>query len=146
MNHVLHNISPRGVARRVALGRWDYSTRHILGLRFTINFLGQGFALKQAPAGFLSGRRWVLTRDTSQKRFSQIVEISVGASGLHASGYAVYPGGWVGEVYAKDIHVPDDDIATTRLGGDSNARVVLDKMKAHMETLVASHIPAGTRR
>lgn len=137
MNHVLHNISPRGIARRVALGRWDYSTEHILGLQFTINFVGQGFELKEAPATFLSARRWLLTRETPQ-RFSQIVDISINKDGLVATGYAMYPGGWLGQVYEKDLHVPDEDIATMKMSGDNNARLLLDQMKAHLETVVSS--------
>ena len=137
MNHFLHNISPRGFARRFALGRWDYSTEHILGLQFTMNFLGRGFELKDEPANFLSPRRWLLTRETPQ-RFSQIVEISIGNDGLVATGYAMYPGGWVGQVYEKDIHVPDEDIATMKMTGDNNARLLLDRMKAHLDTAAPS--------
>lgn len=137
MNHVMRNCSPRGIARRVALGRWDYSTEHILGLRFTINFLGQGFGLKEAPASFLSARRWLLTRETPQ-HFSQIVEISTGKRRLVATGYAMYPGGWLCQVYEKDLHVPDEDTEDTRLSGDNNARLLLDQIKEHLETVVTS--------
>ncbi|MBB4517255.1 hypothetical protein [Paraburkholderia fungorum] len=137
MKHVLHNLRPRGVARRLALGRWDYSTEHILGLQFTINFLGQGFGLKEAPANFLSTRRWLLTRETPQ-RFSQAVEILAGADGLRASGYATYPGGWFGQVYEKDLNVPDEDLGTSKMSGDNNARLLLDRMQAHIEAVVTS--------
>ncbi len=137
MKHVLHNMSPRGVARRLALGRWDYSTEHILGLQFTINFLGQGFGLKEAPANFLSTRRWLLTRETPQ-RFSQAVEISAVTDGLRASAYATYPGGWFGQVYEKDLRVPDEDLATSKVSGDNNARLLLDRMQAHIEAVVTS--------
>lgn len=137
MHHFMHNFSPRGIARRVALGRWDYSTEHILGLQFTINFLGQGFGLKEAPSSFLSPRRWRLTRETPQ-HFSQIVEISTGKDRLVATGYATYPGGWLCQVYEKDLHVPDEDTEDTRLSGDNNARLLLDQMKEHLETVVTS--------
>ncbi|OXI30954.1 hypothetical protein CFB84_43105 [Burkholderia aenigmatica] len=129
----MHNCSPRGIARRVALGRWDYSTKHILGLQFTINFLGQGFELKEAHASFLSTRRWKLTRETSQ-HFSQIVEISTRNDRLVATGYAMYPGGWLCQVYEKDLHVPDVDSEDARLSGDKNAWLLLDQMKEHLET------------
>lgn len=144
MNHVLHNMSPRGVARRVALGRWDYSTEHILGLQFTIDFLGEGFALKAGPASFLSARRWLLTRETPQ-RFTQVVEISADIGGLRATGYATYPGGWLGQMYERDLRVPDEDIAKSKMSGDNNARLLLDRMQAHIETVGVSSSRCSAR-
>lgn len=133
MSHLRSNLSPRGIARRFALGRWDYSTEHIAGLTFTMNFIGRNFRIDEEPVSFLDRRRWVLKRH-APLGFTQVVEISLRDRSLLAASYAVAPAGWVLEQLARDIYVPDDSVASeVMLSGDDKARLILDRMTSHEE-------------
>ncbi|MBN3760995.1 hypothetical protein [Burkholderia sp. Ac-20365] len=120
-------ISPRGIARRLALGRWDYSTAHILELAFVKTVLRAGFSLFRQPESFYEERVWVFERREASG-MKALLEIGVAGSDLRASCYALPPGEVDGTVVAKELLVPDDSLSTNRLNGATRASLLLEQL------------------
>jgi hypothetical protein len=134
MEHAVRNLGVRGIARRVALGRWDYSTIHILGLSFVRSFLGRGFVLASEPEFFWSKRRWTMARQTDQG-YVYAVEVSIIGGELRASSFIQSTADGTDERLAESVYVPDDSLSTERMNGSEKAKLLLDRMAAYSRSV-----------
>lgn len=135
MNHLLHNLRPRGIARRLAHGRWDFSTEHVFRLAFVREFLGRNFGVSDEPRFFWSPRRWALKKEIPSG-VQSVVEVYLINGELRASGYMAAPSASGGKpdierLTETALHVPDESLSTERMSGSEKAKLILQRIAAY---------------
>ncbi|MFP3637792.1 hypothetical protein [Paraburkholderia sp. SIMBA_054] len=124
MLHLARALTPRSLVRRLALGRWDYSTAHILELGFVQSFTGRKFVLTRAPTFFWNRREWTLSAVQAGGNVTT-VDITAARGELLATVFVGEIGAGARDRRVQSLRVPDESLLEERQSGWRAAEMIL---------------------